>query len=107
MTGSERWGLIFVGQEGREVGRPDAGLEDDREKPTPTPTPTPAPTGRFGEEPPEQMGPIVGVHSTSCESSIRLYEGRNTYCEWKFVYRETPPPRGRAVPPHTNPGGAG
>jgi type II secretory pathway pseudopilin PulG len=35
-----------------------------------------------------KMGPIVGVHSTSCDEAIKIYEGHTTYCEWKFVYRE-------------------
>jgi hypothetical protein len=99
MTDSERWGLVFVGQEGRQIGQRDVGLDDDSRKPSPTPTPTPGRTPRFGEkEPPEEMGPIVGVYSTSCEASVKIYEGRTKYCDWKFVYRETPAARGGKRP---------
>jgi len=36
------------------------------------------------------MGPIVGVHSTSCDEAIKIYEGHTTYCEWRFIFREQP-----------------
>jgi hypothetical protein len=41
------------------------------------------------------VGPIIGVHSTSCEAAIKVYQGRERYCDWKFVFREQParPPR--------------
>ena len=29
------------------------------------------------------VGPIIGVHSTSCDESIKVYEGHTTYCEWQ------------------------
>ncbi|HQP43537.1 MAG TPA: hypothetical protein PLV66_07675 [Thermoanaerobaculales bacterium] len=93
MTDSESWGLIFLGQEGRRIGAdnplgntPNAtrtvtydgsGLDEGgRDDGT-----TMGPDG-------EKIGPIVGVHSTSCEESIKVYEGRTTYCEWQFVFRE-------------------
>ena len=41
-------------------------------------------------------GGIVGVASKSKEKSIRIYNGRNYYNEWQFVY----------VPPVQQPGGA-
>jgi len=51
-------------------------------------------TGQQGTGPLGQggvkIGPIVGVHSTSCDEAIKIYEGRTTYCEWRFIYREQP-----------------
>jgi hypothetical protein len=96
-------------REGRDGGDTRSGFGPDPE-PTGTPGaggrgsggmggggPNPAlfvVSGEDGELPkpeagrPARTGPIIGVHSTSCEESIRIYEGRTTYCEWRFVYRE-------------------
>ena len=115
MTDSLNWGIDFLGQEGRKVG-PGAGGRT----PTPTPTPSTPPAGGVGfGRPGQRRGPIVGVHSTSCEESIKIYEGRRRYCEWKFVYKEKrqqtgagrPPtggqPPGSGAPPGNPPGGGG
>ena len=102
ITDSESWGIIFLGQEGqpgRFGGQRDIGLGDPR--PTGTPEAGPRELGRFGgsggedlppgaemDENGEIVGPIVGVHSFSCDESIKVYEGRMTYCEWRFIFRE-------------------
>ena len=83
ITGSENWGLVFLGQEGRQVGRPGGGPRG--RKPTPTPTPV---FSRQREGGGEKVGPIIGVHSLSEKQSIKIYEGRNKYSEWKFVLKE-------------------
>ena len=101
ITDSESWGIIFVGQEGRQ-GQVPGGLQ-----PTGTPvfgsqgqgsggpgTDSGLPPGVQRDENGEVFGPIAGVHSTSCDSSIRVYEGRTTYCEWRFVYQDDPRRRG-------------
>ncbi len=97
ITNSENWGIIFMGQE-RQVGRPGVGLGEG----TPLPTGTPGfgtggrddrqegdglPDGVHRNEEGEIIGPIVGVHSTSCDESIKIYEGRTTYCEWRFFIK--------------------
>jgi len=102
ITDSENWGIIFVGQEGRGVGR-NNNLTGTPGEETPFPTGTPGFGGRRGgrgrgnnglppgvsrNEDGELIGPIAGVHSTSCEDSIRVYEGRSSYCEWEFVLKE-------------------
>lgn len=108
ITDSETWGVIFLGQEGqpgRFGGQRDIGLGDPR--PTGTPEAGPRELGRFGDEgegdlPPgaqqdengEVIGPIVGVHSLSCDESIKVYEGRMTYCEWRFIFRADRQPGG-------------
>jgi type II secretory pathway pseudopilin PulG len=77
ITGSENWGVVFQGQEGRKIAGPGR-------RPRRTPTRTPVferDRGREGEK----VGPIVGVHSLSNETSIKVYEGRTQYSEWKFV----------------------
>jgi type II secretory pathway pseudopilin PulG len=95
ITGSEDWGLVFLGQEGRQVGVPGGG----RGRPRPTPTPTPVFT-REREGGGEKVGPIIGVHSLSSEQSIKIYEGRTTYNEWLFVLEVEEQRR-----PGTRPGG--
>lgn len=97
ITNSENWGIIFMGQE-RQVGRQVVGLGEG----TPLPTGTPGfgdgsrAGGQEGDRLPdgvqrnpdgEIIGPIVGVHSTSCDESIKIYEGRTTYCEWRFFLK--------------------
>jgi type II secretory pathway pseudopilin PulG len=61
------------------------------------------PTGLGAVDADRMVGPIIGVHSTSCDESIKVYEGHTTYCEWKFIYREQPQvggtQRGRRGPP--------
>jgi type II secretory pathway pseudopilin PulG len=95
ITNSDAWGLVHPGQEGQST-RPNAGLPGQSPTPTPdfTPTPTPGPGGgsRRGSGRPEDqpVGPIVGVYSTSCDQSIRIYQGRESYCEWKFIFRDQP-----------------
>ncbi len=104
ITDSESWGIVFLGQEGqvgggRFDGQRDIGLGDPR--PTGTPEGGRRGRGQPGSEgddglPPgaqrdengEIVGPIVGVHSTSCDDSIKIFEGRTTYCEWRFIFRE-------------------
>ena len=106
ITDSEDWGLIFLGQEGRRLG-PENAFPG-----TPIPTQTVTYQDRsnpFGGESPfaskdregQMIGPIVGVHSKSCDESIKIYEGRSTYCEWQFVLREKGLGRGstKPVPP--------
>jgi len=80
ITGSQEWGLVFLGQGGRQVG--GRGGRGRGRQPTPTPTPV---FSREREGGGEKVGPIVGVHSLSTDQSIKIYEGRNTYNEWLFV----------------------
>ena len=102
ITDSEHWGLVFVGQEGRPLnlqGRGRGGTPQPTV--TPTPSPTPPPRGEDEGDTPlgsEQVGPIAGVYSTSCDESIKIWEGRNTYCEWKFVLRDQTGRGGRIGP---------
>lgn len=129
MTDSENWGIIFVGQEGRGLGR-GASLGGTPGAETPLPTGTPGfgggrggrgrpgnnrnnglPPGVTRNDEGELIGPITGVHSTSCDESIRVYEGRSSYCEWEFVYKERKQPgrgggRGGGFHPGVDPGGA-
>jgi type II secretory pathway pseudopilin PulG len=107
ITDSESWGLVFVGQGGREIRPVSGGLEGGT-TPTPEPSPTAGPggtdsMGRGGEG--RQMGPIMGVFSTSCDESIKIYEGRTRYCDWKFTLAEERPPRAGGRPPGVQPPG--
>jgi len=79
ITGDEKWGVIFQGQEGRQISGRGTG-------PQPTPTKTPVfERQREGEG--EKVGPIIGVHSLSTDTSIKVYEGRTQYNMWKFVLK--------------------
>ena len=145
ITDSDKWGIIFYGQQGRRqqgLGLPSdddrsaggderdqkqrAGRDDDGGLPFGI-----AGQGRdrgddrqadgsggddesgglFGTPEGEKVGPIIGVHSTSCDDSIKVYEGRTSYCDWEFVYREDRErgrgavPPGVVIPPGGGPGG--
>jgi type II secretory pathway pseudopilin PulG len=105
ITDSENWGLIFLGEEGRRIGPANAFPGT----PLPTQTVTFEQLGGSREDSPfttrdkegQKIGPIVGVHSVSCDESIKIYEGRTTYCEWQFVFRQ----QGRGGQGSTNPVG--
>jgi len=108
ITDSFAWGIVYVGQEGRPLQLRDRG---QRGTPSPTVTPTPSPTPPPLDEREsdasagsDQVGPIAGVYSTSCDESIKIWEGRTTYCEWKFVFREQAARGGRTP---VLPGGGG
>lgn len=97
ITASESWALVFLGQDGEQIRPGVPGLPTPSPSPTPEaePTPTPGPGTSSGEGGQDTVGPIIGVHSTSCEPAIKVYQGRERYCDWKFVFREQPqrPPR--------------
>ena len=99
ITGSDKWGIVFQGQGGRQVRPPGTG-------PRPTPTRTPVfERQREGEG--EKVGPIIGVHSLSTDTSIKVYEGRTQYDMWKFVLQEQgqAPRTGGGVNPGKTPAG--
>jgi len=56
------------------------------------PTGPPAATSGAGRQPQSAFGTagprggVIGVVSASTDTSIRLYEGRNHYNEWQFIY---------------------
>ena len=90
ITGSDKWGIVVQGQEGRELTAPGG------QGPRPTATRTPVfERQRQGEG--EKVGPIIGVHSLSTDTSIKVYEGRTQYDMWKFVLDEKGPP---GLPPN-------
>lgn len=93
ITGKANWVPIFLGQDGQAgtPGRPGG----------PPVAPTPTPRGGFGGgvPSPEARGPIIGVASRSCESSIKLFEGRARYCDWKFVFDPQRQGKGGIQPP--------
>jgi len=78
MTSDGKWRFIKVG----EVMIPRAGALPGGPAASPSPSPSPRPgTGsRF-----DQLGPFVGVASTSKEESLRVMNGRNHYDEWMFL----------------------
>lgn len=84
MTNSEKWGLVTLTTGAPLPGtgtRPPGGGA----VPTPAPVPTPEPTPGFGAPPQAAAGPITGVYSLSKKKSLRLFEGRDVYNEWRFT----------------------
>ena len=119
ITDSENWGIIFLGQEGGQlggvrgpgsitgaggsvIGTQGPGTSDSRKGPEGVrrgeqqvggpgtgPGGLESDQGGFGAVGADRkVGPIVGVHSTSCDEAIKVYEGRTTYCEWRFIFKE-------------------
>ena len=80
------------------MGGPGGERRPDSRGPRPTPTRTPVFGIAGSEEEGEKVGPIIGVHSLSTDTSIKIYEGRTQYNVWKFVFLE---------PEGANQGGAG
>jgi type II secretory pathway pseudopilin PulG len=77
----------------RVPGNPGTNLPGQQpQAPQPPTTPGgftgPSPSGR-GQGPNSAALGIQGVVSKSSETSIKLYNGRNKYNEWAFVYLET------------------
>ena len=81
ITGSDKWGIVFQGQEGQGLTVPGG------QGPRPTPTRTPV-FERQRENEGEKVGPIIGVHSLSTDTGIKVYEGRTQYDLWKFIFKE-------------------
>jgi hypothetical protein len=64
----------------------------------------------FGSTGATAAGGIIGVTSKSKETSIRIYNGRDKYNEWAFIYIQTaqrPGGPGAQVPGQGNPGQGG
>jgi type II secretory pathway pseudopilin PulG len=109
MTGEGEFQVLYQTSAG-QPGAPPAGDGAGRgrggappEGPSPSiGSPTPgAPTGTVGAQ-----GGIIGVVSRSDKTSIRLYNGRNTYNQWQFLYTAVTT-QGGQNPGAANPGGAG
>jgi type II secretory pathway pseudopilin PulG len=88
ITRSEEWGVVFLGQDGQRVGGPGGPTAPGQPRPQTTPTRTPVFGDRGLGGGGEKVGPIIGVHSLSTDTSIKIYEGRTQYNEWKFVFLE-------------------
>ncbi len=105
MTGKADWIPVFLGQEGQALAG-EAGTEATAGAGGPGgpgagsgPPPTPTPSSFLGGvDPSAARGPIVGVKSRSCEQSIRVWEGRNRYCDWQFVFDQQGGAKGSPAP---------
>ena len=87
MTKDGEWGIISM--EGTPIvppgGTGTGGGTGLRPAPTPRPTPRPDPrrTPRPGEA--GTAGPVMGVYSKATGKGYRLWEGRESYSEWRFT----------------------
>ena len=62
---------------------------------TPQPTPTPTPStganspfgssGAFGTPAGTPIGPIMGVYSKSKKKAYKVFQGHDTYSDWRFT----------------------
>lgn len=84
ITGKFDWVPVFFGQEGQQVA--GGGVAGSGAGAAPTPTPTPPPSIFGSPNPTAARGPIIGVRSPSCATSIKVYEGHDRYCDWKFIF---------------------
>jgi type II secretory pathway pseudopilin PulG len=102
MTGKPDWEPVFLGEEGETVAGGSTG-PPGTPGPGETPGAQPTPGQVTGPKPPggAKVGAIIGVHSRSCEESIKLYEGRSRYCDWKFYFdpNKKPGPQAPGPPP--------
>jgi type II secretory pathway pseudopilin PulG len=93
ITGKTDWVPVFLGQDMQSSGGGPAGGQQPEatpqagqpqsEEPEATPGPTPG-TGAFPDT--LAVGPVIGVHSRSCATSIKVVDGRTRYCDWNFVF---------------------
>jgi len=74
----------------------------------PTPVPTAAPTPGFGAPPATTTGPVTGVYSLSKKKAFRLFNGRDTYDQWRFpeqtLMNQSPGQPGQPVQTAPGPG---
>lgn len=122
ITGKFDWVPVFLGQDGEQLPG-SAGV-------VPTPPPSGEPGDGSGEgttdpwggeggfpgtgfgagqgerkefPPTDASGPIIGVHSRSCDEAIKLLEGRSQYCDWKFALDPKKQPGGEQPEPGRTP----
>lgn len=89
MAKDGEWGIIsIVGAPVTPGGGAGSGLTP-RATPTPKPTATPGPFRSTGPGLPgadgAPAGPVMGVYSKVAEKGFRLWEGRQSYNEWRFT----------------------
>jgi type II secretory pathway pseudopilin PulG len=90
LSNSDDWGIVSVtagaplpGQQGAGPARPPGSPGS----PLPTPTPAPTPSPDFGAPPSgaNPTGPVAGVYSKSKKKGYRIFQGRETYNDWRFT----------------------
>jgi len=73
-------------------GTPPAGSALTGQPRPPSSTRPVTPSRSPGAQPAEGIGGIIGVASKSKEKSIRIWNGKEQYNEWVFVYTAMAPP---------------
>jgi type II secretory pathway pseudopilin PulG len=91
-AGARNQGGIRLGQSERDEEQEPAEEEEGLR----SRTPSRLGQSRLSRGSEQGLGGIVGVVSTSDEESIRVYDGKNKYNEWLFVYMQET--RGRRRP---------
>jgi len=110
ITNSLDWGIITATTGAPLPGQlPGGAPPGGSQKPgfSPSPAPTPSPTPGFGAPPgATPIGPILGVYSKSTKKSYKVYQGRDTYADWRFDQQTFLGPSGAPGPggPNRPPG---
>ena len=102
---------IYANQAMQGVSAPTGAQRPGQQATTSLGTPAQqTPQSGFGSTGATGAGGIIGVTSKSKESSIKIYNGRNKYNEWAFVYIQTaqrPGGPGAVMPGQVRPGQGG
>lgn len=89
ITNSDKWGLITLltgaPLPGTTTPAPPGGGGSPFASPTPAASPVSTPG--FGAPPGQGQptGPVTGVYSLSKKKAFRLFDGRDTYDQWRFT----------------------
>lgn len=81
MTGEVDWVPIIQGQVNTQAGGGQPPNAQNRSQST---VPTTDPAGSFGQPPQAPQGPILGVHSRSTDSSLKMFRDQTQYDQWNF-----------------------
>lgn len=88
MTKDGEWGIIsMAGTPVTTGGGGGSGSLSPRPTPTPKPTATPGPFGTTPQPGADgaPAGPVLGVYSKFKGKGFRLWEGRESYSDWRFT----------------------
>ena len=103
ITNSSNWGIVSLTTGAPLPGTTSPAPPGAGSMASPTPVPTAVPTPGFGAPPATTTGPVTGVYSLSKKKALRLFNGRDTYNEWRFT-EQTLMNQAPGLPVQTAPG---
>ncbi len=81
MTGEVDWVPMIQGQVTTPAGGGQPPNAQNRSQPSQQTT---DPAGSFGQPPQAPQGPILGVHSRSTDTSLKMFRDQTQYDQWNF-----------------------